>query len=308
MGDAEVGPRVVDRGVKCPAVEPGELRQDVVVLAHRDGPPSGLGHLGLEPAHALVERVHLADRPAQMAAERGVGIRRRLVQKADAVAGADDDPARVGALDAGQDPQERRLPGPVRADQAGALAPTEGEGRAREERLGVVRLAQRVGFQHGRPYLSRAVCHAPRAAQPRRRRFDRCLAAIAASGRGVGVCTGPAAAGATAGSGDTGSPTAKQDHEDDPGDDRHGGGDPHVQPLAVVVVCGVDAKRLDPDPLERVERRVEREDRSRGHARQKRRMNQIRIPNTTQARRATRRGTSAGRSGPRGTAAEDGRS
>ena len=45
---------------------------------------------------------------------------------------------------------------------------------------------------------------APRAGQPRRRRFDRCLAAIAASGRAVGVCPGPAAAGATAGSGAAG--------------------------------------------------------------------------------------------------------
>ena len=105
---------------------------------------SGPGHLGLELAHPLVERVHLADRALEIAAERRVRVRRRLVQERDPVVGSDDHPARVGMLDARQDAKERRLSGAVGPDEGCPLAPTEGEGRVREERLGVVRLAQRV--------------------------------------------------------------------------------------------------------------------------------------------------------------------
>jgi len=65
--------------------------------------------------------------------------------------------ALVRPIEAGDHAKQRRLAGPVRADEPDPIAVSENERNARKERKGVVRPDQAVAFQHGPSYLSRPI-------------------------------------------------------------------------------------------------------------------------------------------------------
>jgi hypothetical protein len=101
-----------------------------------------------------VDRPRLAQAGAEQLAERHARRRRLLRQPADARPGTGRDGAAIGAVDPGQQPQQRRLADAVGADETGALAVAEHERQALEERGLVVGLREIRCLQHVSPPTS----------------------------------------------------------------------------------------------------------------------------------------------------------
>ena len=136
-------------GLQGPAAQRLEARLRLPVALQRGGRRVAGGQPRLQRAQLAAHRPHLAEPGAQQLAERRGGVGRLLRQPADALAGAGRRRAAVGAIDAGQQPQQRRLAHAVGPDEPGALAVAEHEREAVEERRAVIGLGQIGCLQHG---------------------------------------------------------------------------------------------------------------------------------------------------------------
>src|SRR5436190_11197998 len=116
---------LVDGVAEQPPVKRREPLLQPPVLVHRALLP--LRHRLLECPEPAVDQVQVTGASGEMLAHGQAGIRRLLGEIADAVAGVGLDRAAIGLRDAGEDAEQRRLPGTVRADQAYAVAVTEDE-------------------------------------------------------------------------------------------------------------------------------------------------------------------------------------
>src|SRR5262249_5089190 len=139
-----------------------ELREvDAVPLAAREvrDPLLLVGALEVEPARVLA-RVDLAlaelDRVVPAAdllpdRARGVEVRARLVDVRELDGVADPERPVVGLLLAGDHPEQRRLAGSVRADDADDAGGRQREGEVVDEQALAEALAHAVGLDHDVP-------------------------------------------------------------------------------------------------------------------------------------------------------------
>jgi hypothetical protein len=154
VGDVEMAAHLRDQRLEPPSIERRVALLGLAVAVQHPLAHGGVGHVALELLELRVQVVHLARRVVQVLGERQLGPRRLLSQKAHRVGVAQRDSPLVGPVEARQDTKERGLARAVGADQANPVAVSEDERDVREERVGVVRPGNTVGFQHGPSYLS----------------------------------------------------------------------------------------------------------------------------------------------------------
>jgi hypothetical protein len=124
VADAERVARAVELRLERPAAERAEPLLRLAVGGQR----IGLVQPRLEPLELAVQPPDLAERGAQQPVDGQPGARRLLRQVADPVTRPEHDVAALWSVDARQQAQQRRLAGPVGADEADA--PRAGQGQA----------------------------------------------------------------------------------------------------------------------------------------------------------------------------------
>ena len=152
--DAQRAARLVEGRLQGPAAERLEALLRVAVALHRRGRRVALGQPGQQRLQLAAHGPQLAEPRAQQLAEGRARVRRLLGQPADALARAGGDRTAIGAIDTGQQPQQRRLAHAVGADQPRPLAVAEHEREAVEERRAVVCLREIRCLQHEGPPAS----------------------------------------------------------------------------------------------------------------------------------------------------------
>ena len=145
VGDAERGARAVELGLERPAAERAEALLRLAVGGQR----RRVGEQRFEPLELAVQPPDLAERGAEQAVDRQLRPRRLLGQVADPVSGPERDRAALRSVDAGQQAQQRRLAGAVRAHEAHTPVARQGQAERFEDGV-VAELGVQIGCrEHG---------------------------------------------------------------------------------------------------------------------------------------------------------------